>query len=500
MAKNEVRLTYSGLILFLSRLISVGTGLIFSLMVTRSTIDPRGELGIYSNLGDTLTYFTLPAMIIPFWTTRFTARNHAGAPRTGLASNLILSAIFAAIYTLLLPSITSAFQIGEAYVILYIIVVIQILELYTLRAFEAILHARQPQKIGYGFLIFEACKVIIGYILIIQRGVRGPEALVAAVTSIIVAYTLQLVFYLRITTHGLQGKIKWSYVKEWLKASPINLYNIGGQRLAALVLILLFLYAGEARGDYRAGQIIASIIGHSSVLAFALYPKLLFKIDPKDISTSLRMVLMFAIPMTAGAMILSDSYVTIMSVEFGLARPVLIILAMNALCVSVSSVFNTITSGTERVDEKAKIPFRKLIKTRLFLMYTLPYVQAAISLPLTYFILTTMAQTAIEAATFVAAIILVMDIPLLFARYGIARKCVDFSIPWKNIAKYAMASVVMAAVLLVIRHPTRIIYTLAVTLLGGVVYILILLPTDREARSLAKSIIHETLRIMKLSK
>ncbi len=204
--------------------------------------------------------------------------------------------------------------------------------------------------------------------------------------------------------------------------------------------------------------------------------------------------------MTAGAMILSDSYVTIMRIEFRLARPVLIILAMNALCVSVSSVFNTITSGTERVDEKAKIPFRKLIKTRLFLMYTLPYVQAAISLPLTYFILTTMAQTATEAATFVAAIILVIDIPLLFARYGIARKCVDFSIPWKNIAKYAMASVVMAAVLLVIPHPTRIIYTLAVTLLGGVVYILTLLPTDREARSLAKSIIHETLRMMKLSK
>ncbi|MDH5462402.1 MAG: hypothetical protein OEX09_09305, partial [Candidatus Bathyarchaeota archaeon] len=475
-------------------------GLMFSLMVTRSTIDPRQELGIYSNLGDTLTYFTLPAMIIPFWTTRFTARNHAGAPRTGLASNLILSAIFAAIYALLLPSITSAFQIGEAYVILYIIVVIQILELYTLRAFEAILHARQPQKIGYGFLIFEACKVIIGYILIIQRGVRGPEALVAAVTSIIVAYTLQLVFYLRITTHGLQGKIKWSYVKEWLKASPINLYNIGGQRLAALVLILLFIYAGEARGDYTAGQIIASIIGYSSVLAFALYPKLLSKIDPKDISTSLRMVLMFAIPMTAGAMILSDSYVTIMRIEFGLARPVLIILAMNALCVSVSSVFNTITSGTERIDEKAKIPFRKLIKTRLFLMYTLPYVRAVISLPLTYFMLTTMAQTATEAATFVAAIILVIDIPLLFASYGIARKCVDFSIPWKNIAKYAMASAVMAAVLLVIRHPTRIIYTLAVTLLGGVVYILILLPTDSEARSLAKSIIHETLRMMKLSK
>ena len=498
MAENEVRLTYSGIILFLSRLLSVGTGLFFSLMVFRNTTIQ--EYGIYGNLSDTLSYFTLSAMIIPFWTTRFTARNHAGAPKTGLTANLLLSTIFAAMYMLLLPTITSAFQIGEAYIIIYAIVVIQILELYTLHAFESILYAKQPQKIGYGFLVFEACKVIIGYIFIIQLNL----SLLGAITSVTIAYTLQLTFYLKLTAHELRGKIRWGYLKEWLKASPINLYNIAGQRLAAFVLILLFIYAGEvARAYYGAGLTIAAIIGYSSLLAFALYPKLLSKTDPQDISTSLKMVLMFVIPMTAGAIILSDSYVMILgSVEFAYraARPVLILLAMSVLCMSMSSVFGTIVSGTEKIDEKAKIPFRRLIKTRLFLIYTLPYIKAAISLPLTYFILTTIAETAIEAATLLAMIIFVTDIPLLYATYTIARKCIDFSMPWKNIAKYVAASAVMAAVLLVIPHPTRIIYTLAVTLMGGAIYILVLLPTDREARSLARSIIQEALRITKLSK
>lgn len=480
--------------MFLSRLLSVGTGLLFSLMVFRNTTIQ--EYGIYGNLGDTLGYFTLPAMIIPFWTTRFTARNHAAAPKTGLAANLVLSTMFAAIYTLLLPIITSVFH-TEAYIIIYTIVVVQILELYTLHAFESILHARQPQKIGYGFLIFEACKVFIGYILIMQLNL----SLLGAITSVIIAYTLKLIFYLKLTAHELQGKIRWSYLKEWLKASPINLYNIAGQRLAAFVLILLFIYAGEvARAYYGAGLTIATIIGYSSLLAFALYPKLLSKTDPQDISTSLRMVVMFAIPMTAGAIILSDSYVTIMRPEYSLARPVLIILAMDVLCVSISSVFATIVSGTEKIDEKAKIPFRKLVKTRLFLIYTLPYIKAAVTLPLTYFILTTLAETAIEAATLLAGIILVTDIPLLYANFVIARRCIDFSMPWKNIAKYVAASAVMTAVLLVVPHPTRILYTVAVTLLGGAIYILILLPTDREARSLAKSIIQETLRITRLSK
>jgi hypothetical protein len=368
--------------------------------------------------------------------------------------------------------------------------------MYLLSSLESILHARQPHKIGYGFLIFEVCKVLIGYLLIIQLN----WGLLGAIASVIIGHTLQAVFYLRLTGNELQGRIRWSFLKEWLKASPINLYNIAGLRLAAFSLILLFIYAGDvARAYYQAGLTIASIIGYSSLLAFALYPKLLSKTNPEDISTSLKMVIMFTIPMTAGAIILSDSYVTIMRPEYRLAGPVLILLAMDMLCVSISSVFTTIVSGTEKVDEKAEIPFRKLIKTKLFLTYTLPYIKAAISIPLTYFILITIDHTSIVAATFVAATVFVIDIPLLYANYVIARKCTDFSMPWKNIAKYVAATAVMAAVLLIAPHPTRIFYTLATTLLGGVVYLLTLLSMDREARSLARSITQELLRLIKLS-
>ncbi len=493
-AKDEVRLIYSGVILFLSRILGIGTGLFFSLMIFRNTT--THEYGVYANMTDTLIYFTLPATILPFWTTRFTARNHKGSPRTGLTANLLLSTLFAAIYALLLPTITWAFH-TETYILLYGILIIQILEAYTLRAFEAILSAKKPQKIGYGFLVFEVCKVIIGYVLIVQLKL----SLLGVITSIIIANILQLTYYLKLTAQELREKIRWSYLKEWVKASPINLYSVIGQRLAALVFILLFIYAGKvARAYYGAASTIASIIGYSSLLAFALYPKLLSKTDPQDISTSLKMVLMFAIPMTVGAMVLSDSYVTILERAYRDVGPVLIILAVSVLCNNIASVFNTITSGTEKIDEKAKIPFRKLIKTRLFQIYTLPYIKAVITIPLAHFILTSMAETAIEAAALLAAILLVTSIALLYVRHAIARKCIDFSMPWKNIAKYVAASAVMAAVLLVIPHPTRILRTLVVTLLGGTVYILILLLTDREARSLARSIIQETVRITKLSK
>jgi len=463
-------------------------------MVIRSiTTD---EYGIYGNISDVLTYFTLSSMIIPFWTTRFTARKHTGSPKTGLATNLLLSILFASIYVLLLPVITSTFH-TEAYIIIYAVVAIDILELYTLYVFDAILQATQPQKTGYAFLTFEVCKVISGFILIIQLQL----GLLGAIGSIIIAHIPQLIFYLKLTLHELKEKIRWDYAKQWVKASPINLYKDAGQRLPSFVLILLFLYGGElARAYYGASLTFANIIGYSSLLAFALYPRLLSKSGPEDVSISLKMVFMFVIPMAAGAITLSDSYLTVLGKVYRPARPVLILLAVNALCISLSSVFNSIVLGTEKLDAEAKISIKKLVKSRLFLIFTLPYIQAAVAIPLTYLILASITETAIQAASVLASINVAINIAMLLANYVIARRCLSFHIPWSNIAKYAGASVVMTMALLVLPHPTRLSLTLALTLLGGIIYLAVLLPMDKEARDLANSITQEMLRITRLKR
>jgi len=72
MVKSEIRLKYSGLILFTSKLLSVATGLAFVLMITRSV--STEEFGIWGNLSDVFSYFIILATVLPFWTTRFVAR------------------------------------------------------------------------------------------------------------------------------------------------------------------------------------------------------------------------------------------------------------------------------------------------------------------------------------------------------------------------------------------------------------------------------------------
>jgi len=112
--------------------------------------------------------------------------------------------------------------------------------------------------------------------------------------------------------------------------------------------------------------------------------------------------------------------------------------------------------------------------------------------------LTSIARTPIEAATYLALISLLASSAILIATYIIARKCLIFTFPWKSVFKYSLASGAMAIVLLLIPHPTRLSRIVVFTLLGAAMYLIILTIIDRETRVLAKSILGEAARIVRI--
>ena len=351
------------------------------------------------------------------------------------------------------------------------------------------MRARIPHVIGYGLLVAEACKVILGYILII----RFQQPLLGALLSLIVAFIIQIAYYFKLLLGELKQRARWHYVKEWLKGSVANIYNVVGNRIAAFIFIMLFMYGGEgARSNYGAAAQIASVITYASFLAFALYPKLLAEKSSEDITTSLKMVLMFAIPMTAGAMAFAGPYMTIINIVYKDAWPILVMLAVDSFVATMSGFFSSVLFGVERVDEKAKISFRELIKSRLFIVFSLPYFHSAITLPTTLYILVNYAQNQpLQAALYVSAINSLAHFTMFLALYAIVRKMVKINIPWKKIAKYVFASAVMATVLFIIPHPTRIFLTLIATAIGGIIYLALLIVIDKEARLLVHSMWQE---------
>jgi hypothetical protein len=244
-------------------------------MITRSV--SQTEFGIWGNIGDLLSYFILFSSVIPFWTTRFVAREHPGAARTGLIANVLLSVASASVYLLLLPTMLPILNVS-AYAILYSIVAIQILGLFTVTTLEAIVQATQPQALGYALIISEVCKIAVGFVVIVVFGL----GLIGGIISIIGSILIQIAFYLKITAGELKESVSWAYLRDWIKASPINIYSIFGSRIASFTLIFLFIYGELARSYYQAAITIAGIIGYSTYLAFALYPKLLSRADGSD--------------------------------------------------------------------------------------------------------------------------------------------------------------------------------------------------------------------------
>ena len=379
-------------------------------------------------------------------------------------------------------------QVSMDFLTVYLLISIQIIENYVLMALESALQAKKPQTIGFSLLIHEIIKVCAGYVLIILLG----KGLFGVVLSIILAIFLQITFYAKTILPALHEKINWNYAKEWAKASPFNLYGMIGQKLADSILILLFIYGGKvARGYYSAAFTIAGIVGYSTLIGYALYPRLLSKNQPEDVTSSLKLVLMFAMPMAFGAAVMADSYLTILNIEYSAARTVLILLSVDILILCFSSVFGAVAFGAEKLDAEAKIPWGKLIKSKLFLYMSLPYLQAAISLPLTYYALNYVAATAVDAAFYVALTVLVIDLGLVVIRYIIAQKSLRFRVPLKQIIKFVGAAAAMALMLYVLPHPTRLTSTVALTLLGGCVYLIMLAIIDSESRDIVKYAINE---------
>ncbi len=262
MEKKEIRTHYSGVIVFAAKLVTVATGIVFVLIVANSL--SQSEYGILGNFYIIVPYFTILSGAISFWTMRFVARGAEGATKTGLVANLILSAIAAMIYLALLPIVSPAFGL-ENYLAVYLIFVGQVIETYLITVLESSLQGNQPEYVGYGLLVGEILKLGFCIIFVLWQ----HWALPGVALSIVAAFAIKIGFYLKVISNELRQKLTFSYVREWIKGSALNVYNIIGDRIAAILFLMLSIYGTEtATSYYTATAQIANIIGVFKFLGF----------------------------------------------------------------------------------------------------------------------------------------------------------------------------------------------------------------------------------------
>jgi hypothetical protein len=213
---------------------------------------------------------------------------------------------------------------------------------------------------------------------------------------------------------------------------------------------------------------------------------------PADVTAAFKNMLMFALPMATVALTMSASLLVILNASYASASPVLVLLTVDALVVLISQFYTQCLIGAETLDAEGKISVRLLMRSKIFKVFTLPYVQAAIALPTDYYILTQVViAEPVQAAVYVVAVNIVVHAVTTAAIYALLHREFKLIVPWKSLSKYVLASLAAAGLLLVLPNTTTLMATLGKGLAGVGAYAALLLAIDADARKLVRQIVKE---------
>lgn len=487
---SRIRLRYTGLIAFSTRILSLFTGLIFTVTVTRRL--PYEDFGLYGILFAYLNYFIFPVRAVMFWITRYTARGFNVA-KTGIFVNTGLSFLSLFAYLLLAPHLAASVGADISYFLLW---GSQVLLISVIASLEAVAYGTEPQIQSYGFIIAELVRVVFGVFIValLRFGLSG------VITAIIFSQLFQLLFLLYLLRDRIKGSLNLDMAKKWFKLFWIPIYGLVGDTILSLDVIIISAVTGSTlpMAYMKAPMTVVNIITYSSFLAYALYPKMLGGGDSRDVETVLKMTLLFAVPLMVGGFILARPLLAVLNIGYAVTENILRVGAIAALPSLVSNVFGAVIGGTERVELREDATFRDYVKSKIFLLPTLSYIKASFFLPFVFLLTQYSVSEGLSYVSLIFYYVLVgtlLHTPFMIYTWLLAKRVMNFKFPWASLARYLIAASVMA-IYLTLFYPSeayseRIWYVvsglLPVTAAGALIYLSLAYIIDKDAKSLVNS-------------
>jgi hypothetical protein len=477
---------YAGLLSFTASLFSLGTGLVFSVMIARRL--PIYEYGIWQYYTAVMAFIALPGAMVDFWMTRSLARGR-GVLNTGLLMTGLLSVVsnllLIAISILSGPAVNISVEILLAFVF-------YLLLLYFSNALDSASVAIKPSLVGAGRLVLELVKVSLGVVLVVWLRMGLLGALIAINLAL---FSKCLAMY-----SGMRGATKeapnLSLGFTWLERWRIPALGIIPNLLGSADLLILAWFTSSAVPTAYLGvaRTVSAIISFSSLLAISLYPRLLGGEKEGLIEKSVTTVSMLALPMAGGLVVLASPVLYVFGPGYAPAAFSLQLLSLVALIGVFRDISTAVLQGMERADVDENVSAPELMRSNLtaprYIEILAQAINIAVSLVIVWY-LTAQGAPYDLLTTTLSAISLITSIPLFLALVRLSRKAHPYVIPWAGIVKQVIATVAMMGAVLLF-YPTRAISVniaevlanlLPVIALGAVVYFVVLLAIDRETRA-----------------
>src|SRR5918911_1362946 len=254
MSKN-IRVGYSGFVSFVSRILSLFTGLIFITLVTRHL--SQYDFGLWQLILSIVTYSVLPNMIVDYWVIRDLARGERQS-RTAVLFSLLLSAAGMATYMLI--SILSIQKVGgNAEFSFFILGLAQVPLTYLSITLQAISQAVRPQSVGVAFIIFEAVKVLVAVFAFFEFGITLNVAMTAVLFALVAQCAVLLIMQPR-SLYSSSPSFNKQIIKRWLKLAWLPAFITFAGYLATFDGLVVTIITGStlALANFRAANVIAT--------------------------------------------------------------------------------------------------------------------------------------------------------------------------------------------------------------------------------------------------
>lgn len=490
---SSIRVTYSGLISLLVSLVSVITGTIFTLIVTRSLT--QEDFGTWGLMGGMVSYVLVVEPIISFWLTRQTARG-MNLGKTSLISSGFFSAGGMIVYVLIAVSVGQQSDANESALIFATIL---IPFMFISKTLTAIALGSKPESVSYGNVVFELIKIPAGFILVyfLNLGLEG------AIVTTVFAYIGNIIVLGIFVRDKIRNKIKIEIVKYWIKMSWIPLYSSIPSVIYTLDVVIFSIITGSVLGVayFSISLAVTSLVAHSGAITRGLYPKLLSGGKRDHFQTNLRLFFYFIFPLVAMSISFSKPALFVLNPIYQIAVPVVVFLSIRGFFYQLNTLFYNSLQGIEEVDVDNRYAFRSYLKSKLAWLPTLRLIEYSLYVSmLAVILLIDNKSETIELVTRWSAVVLIVQIPFSIYLYLQVRKNFQLKIGSINLIKYLVVSIVsfgsafylMDKFLVYNESVFVFIPNLLLFLMFGMVsYLVITFLIDSKTRSLYKSIINE---------
>ena len=433
----EIRVTYSGLISVAVGLITIITGLLFTIILTR-TLDPIefGTWGIITTL-----FFSVLQIepIISYWVTREVARGLESA-KTAIFSSGIFSSIAVIIYLIIVHFVHSGTDTNfeSIFFAAFLIPII-----FLNRVLSGINLGWKPQAVSYGILAAGVSQIPMAliFVLFFDMGVIG------IIISVAIANISSIIILAISAREIIKREFQIKFLKKWFRLSWLPFYPGIAGMVHSYDVVIFALMVGSVEGIafWTAAVLLPNIISNSALVSVAVYAKLLKEGKMDDLRRNITQIFFFAFPLSAIVIVFAEPGLFILNPIYQIVYPIVIIVTFHAILNTLSTVFQSILKGVETVDVDEESTFKQYVKSKLFQIPTLLLIQYSAYIILLMIMLWVASPDAnlIDLLTYWSIILLSTQIPITICYYIMIRKHLQITFELGMILKYLVISLVV---------------------------------------------------------